>query len=139
GAQGEVEGALRDIGFTARPSAIRAGMVACTGNTGCKFSASNTKHDALAIVEHVESRLNLDTPLNVHVTGCPHSCAQHFVGDIGLLATKIAVGEDAEIEGYHVYVGGGFGERRGLGREIVRDVPARDLPATIQRLLAAYL
>ncbi|MDQ6620526.1 MAG: NirA family protein [Pseudomonadota bacterium] len=137
--QDEVEAALCEIALTARPGALRAGMVACTGNTGCKFSASDTKRDALAIVEHVESRMTLDTPINVHVTGCPHSCAQHFVGDIGLLATRIAVGEDAEIEGYHVFAGGGFGEARGLGREIVRNVPAADVPATIERLLAAYV
>jgi ferredoxin-nitrite reductase len=134
-----VEDELRAIGLTARPSAIRAGMVACTGNTGCKFAASDTKRHALAIVEHVERSVALDAPLNVHVTGCPHSCAQHYVGDIGLLGARIAAGDDDTLEGYHVVAGGGFGDARGLAREIARDVPAADVPALVGRLAAAYV
>jgi ferredoxin-nitrite reductase len=78
-------------------------------------------------------------PLNVHLTGCPHSCAQHFLGDIGLLGTRVARGDDCDVEGYHLFAGGGSGDQRGLGREILRDVPATDVPAAIERLLAAYL
>src|SRR5256885_1145002 len=54
------------------------------------------------------------------------------------LATKIAA-ENAEIEGYHLFAGGGFGDRRGLGREILRDIPADEAPHAIERLLRAYL
>jgi ferredoxin-nitrite reductase len=135
----DVERELLAMGLTARPSPIRAGVVACTGNTGCKFAASDTKRHALAIVEHVERTVALDTPLNVHVTGCPHSCAQHYVGDIGLLGARIPAGDDDTIEGYHVVAGGGFGDARGLAREIARDVAATDVPALVARLVAAYL
>ncbi len=130
--------ALGEIGLSADASSIRAGIVACTGNTGCKFSASDTKRHALAIAEHLDARLAVDAPLNIHLTGCPNSCAQHTVGDIGLLATKIAAA-DAEIEGYHLFAGGGFGDRRGLGREILRDIPADEVPQVLERLLRAYL
>src|SRR5256885_11559953 len=78
------------------------------------------------------------SPLNIHLTGCPNSCAQHTIGDIGLLATRIP-DEDAEIEGYHLFAGGGFGDRRGLGREILRDIPADEAPHAIERLVRAYL
>ena len=64
---------------------VRAGLVACTGNAGCKFAASNTKSHALPIADYLDSRLALDVPLNIHLTGCHHSCAQHYIGDIGLL------------------------------------------------------
>ncbi|HEY6259892.1 MAG TPA: NirA family protein, partial [Xanthobacteraceae bacterium] len=68
------------------------------------------------------------------------SCAQHYVGDIGLLACKVQENEDSEqIEGYHLLVGGGFGPDAKLAREICRDVKAGDVPATIERLLKAYL
>lgn len=133
-----VAAALTAIGLTAEASSIRAGIVACTGNTGCKFSASDTKRHALAIADHLDARLKVDAPLNIHLTGCPNSCAQHYVGDIGLLATKIAA-EDTEIEGYHLFAGGGFGDRRGLGREILRDIPADEVPHVLERLLRAYL
>ncbi len=133
-----VAAALSAIGLSAEVSSIRAGIVACTGNTGCKFSSSDTKRHALTIADHLDARLKVDAPLNIHLTGCPNSCAQHYVGDIGLLGTKIAV-EDAEIEGYHLFAGGGFGDRRGLGREILRDVPADETPHVLERLLRAYL
>ena len=136
--RGAVAAALAACGLSADASPVRAGTVACTGNTGCKFSASDTKRHALAIVEHLDANVALDAPLNIHLTGCPHSCAQHYVGDLGLLATKIAAGE-TEIEGYHLYAGGGFGDRRGLGREILRDVPAAEAPLVLERLLRAYL
>ena len=133
-----VESALGEIGLSARASAVRAGIVACTGNTGCKFSASDTKRHAAAIVEYLDARLALDTPLNIHLTGCPNSCAQHAIGDIGLLGTKIATG-DSEVEGYHLFAGGGFGERRELAREVVRAVPADETPRVLERLLRSYL
>src|SRR5207249_2399931 len=133
-----VTAALNAIGLSPEASSIRAGIVACTGNTGCKFSASDTKRHALTIADHLDARLTVDAPLNIHLTGCPNSCAQHTIGDIGLLATKIAA-ENAEIEGYHLFAGGGFGDRRGLGREILRDIPADEVPRVLERLLRDYL
>jgi ferredoxin-nitrite reductase len=134
----QVQSGLEAIGLTAHASEVQAGMVACTGNAGCKFAASDTKRHARAIVEHLDARLRLDTPLNIHLTGCPHSCAQHYVGDIGLLGTKIADGEEQR-ESYHVYAGGGAAEHRALGREILRDVRAEAVPGVLERLLRAYL
>jgi ferredoxin-nitrite reductase len=136
--QPEVEGALAEIGLTAHVSPARAGIVACTGNTGCKFAASDTKRHALAIADHLDATVALDSPVNLHLTGCPHSCAQHYIGDIGLLGAKVASG-DNEIEGYHLFVGGGFGEQRALGRELVRDIPADEVPFVVERLLRAYM
>jgi ferredoxin-nitrite reductase len=88
----------------------------------------------------VEPRVALDTPLNIHLTGCHHSCAQHYIGDIGLLACKVERGEDAEpAEGFHLYVGGGSGGDAKIGRELIRDIVSDNVPATVERLLAAYL
>jgi ferredoxin-nitrite reductase len=77
-------------------------------------------------------------PVNIHLTGCHHSCAQHYVGDIGLIAAKVEIGEVVH-EGYHLFVGGGAGAERGLAREVARDVLADDLPIKIEALLASYL
>ena len=117
---------------------MRSGLVACTGNAGCKFALADTKRHALAIADYLEPRIALDAPLNIHLTGCPNSCAQHYVGDIGLLATKVDLG-DAEAEGYHLIVGGGSGAELGLGREIARDIPADALPECLETLLRGYL
>ncbi len=137
-ARDEAVAALKSIGLGCSASSIRAGLVACTGNTGCKFAATNTKGQALVIAEYLEPRLALDGPVNIHLTGCHHSCAQHYVGDIGLLGAKIERGEE-QIEGYHVYVGGGAGSERAIAREFARDVPFAEVPPMLERMLAAYL
>ncbi len=132
------EAAIVALGLATEASAIRAGLVACTGNVGCRFAASDTKRHAEDIAQWCETRVVLDTPVNIHLTGCHHSCAQHFISEIGLLACKVEEGEE-QIEGYHVYIGGGFGPNATLGREIYRDVKAQDAPRTIERMLKGYL
>jgi ferredoxin-nitrite reductase len=137
---GEAGSAIEALGLSTSTNSIRAGLVACTGNIGCKFAASDTKRHAEEIARWCETRVALDGPINIHLTGCHHSCAQHYVGDIGLIACKVQETEDSEqIEGYHVLVGGGFGPDATLAREIYRDIKAVDVPRTIERLLKAYL
>ena len=132
--------AIDKLGLAVKASQIRAGLIACTGNTGCKFAASDTKRHAAEIGDWCETRLNINTPLNIHLTGCHHSCAQHYISDIGLLAAKVpGATEDDAVEGYHLYAGGGFGPDAEIGQEVYRDVKAEDTPKTVERLLKAYL
>jgi ferredoxin-nitrite reductase len=136
---GEAEAAIEALGLSTKATSIRAGLVACTGNTGCRFAASDTKLHAEDIARRCES-LELDTPVNIHVTGCHHSCAQHHISEIGCLAAKVEQENDGEqIEAYHIYVGGGFGPDARIGGELWRDVPADEAPERIERLLKAYL
>jgi ferredoxin-nitrite reductase len=132
--------AIEKLGLATKASQIRAGLIACTGNTGCKFAASDTKGHAAAIGDWCETRVEIDTPLNIHLTGCHHSCAQHYISDIGLIAAKVpGVTEDDTVEGYHVFAGGGFGPDADIGQEVFHDVKAEDAPQTVERLLKAYL
>jgi ferredoxin-nitrite reductase len=128
------------LGLSASANSIRAGLVACTGNVGCKFAASDTKRHAEEIARWCETRVELDGPVNIHLTGCHHSCAQHYIGDIGLLACKVQTSEDGDtVEGYHIHVGGGFGPDAAIAPELYRDVKAEDAPRTVERMLKAYL
>ena len=135
-----VEAAIEQLGLTTKASSIRAGLVACTGNVGCRFAASDTKRHAEDIARWCEERVALDGPVNIHLTGCHHSCAQHYIGDIGLIACKVSINDDGDtVEGYHILVGGGFGPDAGLAREIYKDVKAEDAPVTVERMLKGYL
>jgi ferredoxin-nitrite reductase len=132
--------AIEKLGLSTTASQVRAGLIACTGNAGCKFAASNTKRHAAEIGDWCDSRVELDTPLNIHLTGCHHSCAQHYISDIGLIAAKVPVGEgDDTAEGYHLFTGGGFGPDADIGQEVYHDLKAEDAPQTVERLLKAYL
>jgi len=131
---------IEALGLSIKASSIRAGLVACTGNVGCKFAASDTKRHAEEIARWCEARVELDGPVNIHLTGCHHSCAQHYIGDIGLLACKVPTSEDGDtVEGYHIHVGGGFGADAAIAPELYHDVRADDAPRTVERMLKAYL
>jgi ferredoxin-nitrite reductase len=137
--KGAVSG-IQALGLSVSASSIRAGLVACTGNRGCRFSASDTKRHAEEVARWCEARVEVGSPVNIHLTGCHHSCAQHYIGDIGLIGARVAVSDEGDtVEGYHVHVGGGFGPDAALGREIYRDVKAEDTPAVVERMLKAYL
>ncbi len=132
--------AIEQLGLAVKSSQVRAGLIACTGNAGCKFAASNTKLHAAEIADWCEPRVEVDTPLNIHLTGCHHSCAQHYISDIGLIAAKVPVGEsDDTVEGYHLFAGGGFGPQADIGQEVYHDLKAEDAPQTVEKLLKAYL
>jgi ferredoxin-nitrite reductase len=132
--------AIEALGLSASASSLRAGLVACTGATGCKFAAAHTKEDALAIADYVDARLTLDQPVNVHLTGCHHSCAQHYIGDIGLIGARVPAGEDGDtVAGYDIVVGGGFADQARIGRELWKGVEATKAPQRVEALLRAWM
>ncbi|MFD1701799.1 NirA family protein [Methylopila henanensis] len=134
------EQTVADIGLATSASNVRAGLVACTGNRGCKFAASDTKGFADLIANHVDGiGLAVDTPVNIHVTGCHNSCAQHYIGDIGLIGAKVPINDEDTVEGFHLHVGGGFGSDATIGRELLRDVKGEDCPAVVEKMLRGYL
>ncbi|HEU5094563.1 MAG TPA: NirA family protein [Reyranella sp.] len=130
---------MTTAGLSLAVSPLWAGLVACTGSSGCKLANARTKEVAIAIAEHCEPRVELDTPINIHLTGCPNSCAQHYIGDIGLVGARVAAGEDETVDGYNVVIGGGCGGDARIGREFAREIRAEEMPRFIERLLAAYL
>lgn len=130
--------AIAALGLTHEAGPLRAGLVACTGSAGCKFAASNTKSHAAMLADWLEARIVVDQPINIHVTGCHNSCAQHYIADIGLLGAKVERGEDM-LEGYDLHVGGGAGPLQAIGRLIRPAVVAEDLPPMILNLLQSWM
>jgi ferredoxin-nitrite reductase len=133
-----VKKSLVKMGLHWQQSNLRSGIVACTGNSYCKFASSNTKGHALELADYLERRVQLDRPVNIHLTGCPNSCAQHYIGDIGLLGAKVKVAGET-VEGYHVFVGGGFGANRAVGRQVFQGISFEQLKPTLEKMLNGYL
>ena len=125
--------AIIDCGLKVEVGAVMGSTVACTGNQGCKFAASDTKTHAVALANFLDERFPIKQPVNLHVTGCNHSCAQHYIGDIGMMGVKL----DGE-EGYQVSLGGGSDTDQGLARELIPAIKFVDLPPVMDRLFAAY-
>jgi ferredoxin-nitrite reductase len=129
----EALAAIRAVDLDCMAGTVMRGTVACTGNRGCRYSATDTKSHAVELANRLDTHFKIEQPVNLHVTGCPHSCAQHYIGDIGLLGTKIG-GE----EGYQVVIGGGCDQDKGLARELIPAIPFRELPPVMERLFSAY-
>ncbi|MDQ2833941.1 MAG: NirA family protein [Acidobacteriota bacterium] len=121
-------------GLSFDANAVLSGTVACTGNKGCRFAASDTKTHAVALARHLDERFTIQQPVNLHVTGCAHSCAQHYIGDIGLMGVKVG-GE----EGYQVVIGGGSDQDQGLGRELIPAIKFSELTPVLERLFRKYV
>ena len=139
-ADGFVETVKRNLvrtGFHWQASTIAGGLVACTGNTGCKWASTNTKGQAVELARYLEKRVQLDQPINIHLTGCPNSCAQHYIGDIGLLGVKTMLG-GASVEAYNVALGGGYGDDRAVAKEVFKGIPFSALPQLLERVLTTY-
>lgn len=126
--------ALEALGLPVSATHPWSALVACAGSLGCRASATNTTQHAFELARALAQHNLLDHPLNLHLSGCPKSCAQHYPSDIALLGTAIPQG-DATVEGYHVYVGT---TEQPFGRVLYNAVPAAHLPALLVCLLQAY-
>ena len=126
---------MKALGLFTEAGSASGGIVACTGSKGCKYAAADTKGHALTLAARLApDKIVLDQPVNIHFTCCPHSCAQHYCGDIGLLGAKLPDGS----EGYHLVLGGGMGDEQGIAREVLRNVPAADVPDHVEKILRSY-
>lgn len=136
----QVKARIEACGLDWRATTLRAGLVACTGSRGCKFAAADTKGTAMAIADHVDGRMTIDRPVNIHLTGCHHSCAQHYIGDIGFIGARVSLNEDGDtVDGFDLVLGGGFADQAKIGRAIATKIRAEDCPRTVEALLEAWM
>ncbi|MEJ7689013.1 MAG: nitrite/sulfite reductase [Nocardioidaceae bacterium] len=133
--------AVEDLGLSARPSQWRRSTMACTGIEFCKLAIVETKGRAAELVDELERRIpDLDTPISVHLNGCPNSCARIQVADIGLKGQLVPDDDGNHVEGFQVHLGGGVGLEAGLGRKLRgHKVTSAGLTDYVERVAQNYL
>ncbi len=130
---------LQEIGLRVEGSAFWRGTIACTGTEFCKLAITETKGFARWVVDEMEARLPaFDQPLRLNITGCPNSCGQHWVADIGLEGKKIKA-DGKLVDAYLFTVGGALGEHASLTRSLAYRCLATEVPDAVERLLRGYL
>ncbi len=134
----DAQAAIKAAGLAYTATSISGGLVACTGNTGCKYAAANTKGNSVDLAAYLDQKVTLDQPINIHLTGCHHSCAQHYIGDIGMMATPVKLESGEKVEGYNIVLGGGVDDTQAIAREAFKAVPYTDIPPLIEKLLKTY-
>ncbi len=116
------------------PSEVMRGLVSCTGMDYCHFALIDTKGWALKTARHLEAKLGKTQPLSMHWSGCPASCGNHTVSDIGLLGKNIKVNGEV-VEAVDVFAGGAAGIEPNFPIKILEDVPCEDLPEVVAGLV----
>ncbi|MFC6237661.1 nitrite/sulfite reductase [Longivirga aurantiaca] len=131
---------LHELGLEVRPSEFRRGTMACTGIEFCKLAIVETKGNAASLVAQLEDRLpTFDSPLSIHVNGCPNSCARIQVADIGLKGMLVTDADGNQAEGFQVHLGGELGPDAGLGRKPRGlKVSAAELPDYVERVVGRF-
>jgi sulfite reductase (ferredoxin) len=133
--------AVEDLGLSSKPSQWRQSTMACTGIEFCKLAIVETKDRAAQLVADLERRIpDLDTPITVHVNGCPNSCARIQVADIGLKGQLVLDEDGNHVEGFQVHLGGGVGLEAGFGRKLRgHKVTSADLTDYVEAVVRRYL
>ena len=130
---------LNAAGLVVNASPFWRGAIACTGSEFCKLAITETKSFTRWLVEELEVRVpGFDQQLKLHVAGCPNSCGQHWIADIGLEGKKIKLG-DQLVDAYYFCLGGAVGEHQNIARLSGYRCIAQEVPAAIERLLTSYI
>jgi len=126
-------------GLPVQGSPFRRGIIACTGTEFCKVAITETKSFARWLAEELDDRLpGFEQHLKLHVTGCPNSCGQHWIADVGLEGKKIKQ-EGKLVDAYYFCVGGAVGKHQAIARPVGYRCVAREVPDAIERLLRHYM
>jgi sulfite reductase (ferredoxin) len=130
---------LEALGLPVEGSSFWRGAIACTGSEFCKLAITETKGFTRWIVDELEERLPaFDQQLKLHVTGCPNSCGQHWIADIGMEGKKLK--HEGKLEdAYYFCVGGSVGLHQRTARPVGYRCLATEVPDALERLLGGYL
>jgi ferredoxin-nitrite reductase len=133
---------LEAIGFPLALNRLRATSIACTGSPLCNFAVALTKPRLVEIMDRLEASFGKQVEsLRINLDGCPHACAQHWIGDIGLQGTTLRerTTEGEKQEAYDIYLRGGQGVSAAIGAPLLRRVPAGDVSAHVERVVRLWL
>lgn len=120
--------------FTPNPTPLQRALVSCTGAQFCNFALIETKNKAVDLIRQLDAELNIPRGVRMHWTGCPNSCGQPQVADIGLMGTK-ARKDGKTVEGVDLYMGGKVGKDAHLGSCVQKGIPCEDLKSLLTSIL----
>jgi len=139
----EVDGVVEElgaIGFPLDVNPLRGRSIACTGEPHCNFSVTETKSRLGRLIEHLDGTFGHEiAELRLHLDGCPHACAQHWVGDLGFQGTTARDAEGARRQAYDIFVRGGLGPDAAIARALFRRVPTEELDRAAEGLVRGWV
>ena len=136
----DISAELERIGLPVDASALRGDAIACTGEPHCNFSVTETKTRMDSLVRLLEDRFGREADgLRLHLDGCPHACAQHWVGDLGFQGTTVRDEEGRRRQAYDIFVRGSLDRPAAIGRPLFRRVPTEELDEAVVGLVQGWV
>jgi ferredoxin-nitrite reductase len=131
---------LERIGFSLDINPVRGNSIACTGEPHCNFSVAETKTRLGRLIDRLDERFGHDiADLRLHLDGCPHACAQHWVGDLGFQGTTARDEGGVRRQAYDIFLRGSLGPEPEIGKPLFRRVPTDELDAPVEGLIQGWL
>lgn len=126
------------LGLVYAPSNFRKGCVSCTGIEFCNLAVAETKNRMIELVDQLEERSGwYDGKIRVHFSGCPSSCGQHQIADIGFRGARTKI-DGVMHDAYDLFLGGRLGENRRFNELLKGKILAADVDVVIDGLLKHY-
>ncbi len=136
----EVIARVGELGFPLEANGLYASSIGCIGDPHCNYAVTPTKSKLATIIERlVRDFGDRVAGLKVNLDGCPHACAQHWTGDIGLQGTTTRGPNGEPHEAFDIILRGGLGRDAAIGKPLLRRVPSADVEDYVARLFAGYL
>ncbi len=136
----EVIAQIGAIGFPLDVNGLYASSIGCIGDPHCNYAVTPTKTKLATIIERLVNDFgDLVAGLKVNLDGCPHACAQHWTGDIGLQGTTARGAKGEPLEAFDIILRGGLGRDAAIGKPLLRRVPSEQVEDQVARLFAGYL
>jgi ferredoxin-nitrite reductase len=136
----EAKAGVERMGFPLDINPVRGNSIACTGEPHCNFSVAETKTRLGALVDNLDAKFGESiASLRLHLDGCPHACAQHWVGDLGFQGTTARDEGGVKRQAYDIFVRGGLGPEPAIGRSLFRRVPTDELDSAVEGLIGGWL
>ena len=136
----EVIAQVGELGFPLDVNHLYASSIGCIGDPHCNYAVTPTKEKLATVIERLVRQFgNQVSDLKVNLDGCPHACAQHWTGDIGLQGTTGRGPKGEPLEAFDVILRGGLGRDAAIGKPLLRRVPSAKVEDTVARLFAGYL
>jgi ferredoxin-nitrite reductase len=137
---GSVVAELAEIGFALDVNPVRGNSIACTGEPHCNFSVTETKTRLDRLITRLEETFGLQiADLRLHLDGCPHSCAQHWIADLGFQGTTARDEGGEKRQAYDIFVRGGLGPGAQIGRPLFRRIPTDELDVAVEGLIGGWI
>jgi len=136
----EVIARVGEIGFPLNANGLYASSIGCIGDPHCNYAVTPTKEKLATVIARLVEQFGDEVAdLKVNLDGCPHACAQHWTGDIGLQGTTGRAPDGHPLEAFDVILRGGLGLDAAIGKPVLRRVPSARVEDTVARLFAGYL